>query len=169
MENKSTKPTGKEKATVNHHTSPARILTKVETEDKPSKPRLSLVERQSLVNGPRRASDNVSQKRRISSFHKPLPPPVVPPSITDIYRFPSESPVKQSPSPVKPIHPTKPRSSENKENAGPTWSLGSGRKRRKTFNVTLEKLAKMTAEEMQAEKDWEADLANQRRRQSVAL
>lgn len=169
MENKSTKPTGKEKVTVNSHTSPVRILTKAETEDKHSKPRLSLVERQSLVNGPRRTSDNVSQKRRTSSFHKPLLPPVVPPSITDIYRFPSESPIKQSPSPVKPIHLVKCRASEDKENAAPAWSLGSGRERRKTFNATLEKLAKMTAAEMQAEKDWEVDLANQRRRQSVAL
>ena len=33
----------------------------------------------------------------------------------------------------------------------------------------MEKLAQMTREEMQADKDWEADLANKRRRQSVAV
>ena len=176
MESISTKPPAKEPVIAKTNPSPTRIPTASQPDKKAStaKTRLSLVERQTLVNGPRRASDTAPQKRRTSSLHKPLPPPAVPPSITDIYRFPSESPVKQSPSPVKPIHHPKHTSypssnTEDKENAAPSWSLNGPRERRKTFNITLEKLAKMTREEMQADKEWEADLADKRRRQSVAL
>jgi hypothetical protein len=61
---------------------------------------------------------------------------------------------------------------EEKENSTPltTWPLVvGGRERRRTFNVTMQKLAQMTREEMQADQDWEASLANKRRRQSVAI
>lgn len=130
------------------------------------KPRLSLVERQSLTNANRPTSDSTSRKRRTSSIHKPIPTPSQP--SLDIFRFPSESPPKQPPPQTKPVQriPPKPVQTEDKENSLPVFGA---RERRKTFNATLEKLAQMTREEMQADKDWEADLANKRRRQSVAV
>ena len=137
-------------------------------EKKISKPRLSLVERQSLVNGNRPTTDP-SRKRRISSLHKPIDPQTLNIS-PDIFRFPSESPPKQPPpKPTQRASHIKPAVSytEDKENT-PVGVFG-GRERRKTFNVTMEKLAQMTREEMQADKDWELNLANKRRRQSVAI
>ena len=154
-----------------------------------TKPRLSLIERQSLLNSSSRPSSttiisadtNPPKKRRTSTLHKPLPPPSQPmaPSV-DIFRFPSESPPKQPP--AKPSHhprPTKPPPSsteEDKENAAPrapppaSWPVViGGRERRKTFNVTMEKLAQLTREEKQADRDWEAEIAAKRRRQSVAI
>jgi hypothetical protein len=141
------------------------------------KPRLSLVERQSLANTARTA-DPVSKKRRISSLHKPTLPALQlnPPSTSpDVFRFPSESPPKQQ---TKPPHrnPSKPISrsthsseSSDKENTAPSWPVViGGRERRRTFNVTMEKLAQMSRDEMQADREWESNLAK-RRRQSVAL
>lgn len=132
-----------------------------------AKPRLSLVERQSLTNANRASLDSTSRKRRASSIHKPIPVPPAQPS-PDIFRFPSESPPKQPPPTTNPIQriPPKPTQIENKENSLPIFGA---RERRRTFNATMEKLAQMTREEMQADKDWEANLANKRRRQSVAV
>jgi hypothetical protein len=90
----------------------------------------------------------------------------------DIFRFPSESPPKQPSKPVDRIPPrSRPASTDDKENAQPPpfSAPSSGRERRKTFNATMEKLAQMTREEMQADGDWEANLASKRRRQSVAI
>ena len=162
----------------------------MESVTKPSQKRLSLVERQSLINSSSRTQDP-ARKRRTSSLHKPLLPPssntFASTASPDIFRFPSESPPKQ---PVKPIsrpapsskppptvhHPKVAKVSEDKENVAPgvisSWQQelnSSGRERRKTFNATLEKLAKMTAEEMQADADWEAEMKAKRRRQSVAI
>ena len=166
--------------------SPSQPDKKVST-----KPRLSLIERQSLSNSSSRPSStttaattdiNPPKKRRTSTLHKPLPPPSQPtaPSV-DIFRFPSESPPKQAP--AKPSHhprPTKPpppsSTEEDKENTAPrapppaSWPVViGGRERRKTFNVTMEKLAQLTREEKQADRDWEAEIAAKRRRQSVAI
>ena len=127
------------------------------------KPRLSLVERQSLNN-------TSNARRRTSALHKPLPQ-------QDVFRFPSESPER----PVHAKHPKPP--TEDKENRRPAsnttvvarpgpstpTSVGPGmvaRERRKTFNSTMEKLAQMARDEMQADKDWEANL---KRRRSVAI
>lgn len=131
-----------------------------------TKPRLSLVERQSLTNASRATSDSSSHKRGISSIHKPVATSSQP--SLDIFRFPSESPPKQPPPTTKPIQrvPPKPVQTEDKENSHPVFAV---RERRKTFNMTMEKLAQMTREEMQADQDWEASLANKRRRQSVAV
>jgi len=153
-------------------------------DQKHTKPRLSLVERQSLLNSSSRPSSttdpNPSKKRRTSSLHKPLAASQSTPSL-DIFRFPSESPPKQTQPPAKPSHPpartTKPPPSttthEDKENVGPhpsSWPVViGGRERRKTFNVTMEKLAQLTREEKQADRDWEAEIAAKRRRQSVAM
>ena len=141
-----------------------RGVSTSQTEKNVAKPRLSLVERQSLTNASRTTtSDCTSRKRRISSLHKPIP---TQPSL-DIFRFPSESPPKQSLPISKPIQriPPKPIQAEYKENSLPVFGA---RERRKTFNATMEKLAQMTREELQADKEWEAYLANKRRRQSVA-
>jgi hypothetical protein len=148
-------------------TQPARVSSS-QPEKKTVKPRLSLVERQSLKN-PNRTSDPTSHKRRISSLLKPNIPDPTPP---DIFRFPSESPPKQSP--IKRTSIPKPTQLvvKDKENVTPlsTWPVVvGGRERRRTFNATMEKLAQMTREEMQADKEWETALANKRRRQSVAI
>lgn len=149
------------------------------TNKAPSKPRLSLVERQSLANGTRPTLD--SSKHRASSQQKPvLNQGAKPSTIPDIFRFPSESPPKASVPTAKPTHriPPKPASrpmslsnanTDDKENSLSDWSNTGSRERRKTFNMTMEKLAQMTREEMQTDRDWEADLANKRRRQSVAV
>jgi hypothetical protein len=143
-----------------------------------AKPRLSLVERQSLVNGTRPTSD--SGKPRTSSQQKPASNSEARlPVVSDIFRFPSESPPKSSLPTAKPTQriPPKPASrpmslsnvnTDDKENTTPNWSHMGGRERRRTFNMTMEKLAQMTREEMQTDRDWEADLASKRRRQSVA-
>src|SRR6266496_5738970 len=69
-----------------------RAASTSQPEKNVTKPRLSLVERQSLMNASRTtASDSTSRKRRISSLHRPIP---TQPSL-DIFRFPSESPPKQ--------------------------------------------------------------------------
>lgn len=149
---------------------PAKVTTQVVPPKASSKPRLSLVERQSLSN----TKDN-SRQRRISSLHKPLPQPSQPLPTPDIFRFPSESPPKQpsqhAPKVIERIPPRRDPAVEDKENTVPTWpSQGAaGRERRKTFNATMEKLAQMTREEMQGDGDWEAALASKRRRQSVAI
>jgi hypothetical protein len=157
---------------------PAPLQQPAQQEKKTAKPRMSLVERQSLSNGARSA-DPAAKKRRISSLHKPFPPPQItaPSTSPDIYRFPSESPPKQpQPKPLQ-RNPSKPASrpihyssdSSDKENTAPSWPVViGGRERRRTFNVTMEKLAQMTREEMQADNEWESNLAK-RRRQSVAL
>jgi hypothetical protein len=157
------------------------------------KPRLSLIERQSLSNTSSSASTSAStsrhstepsKKRRISSLHQPLPsskttvqPTVLPP--TDLFRFPSESPPKHPTKPT-PSHrpaptvsrPISDSDSSDKENVAPLTSwpvVVGGRERRKTFTITMEKMARMSQEEMQLDKEWESSLANKRRRQSVAL
>jgi hypothetical protein len=141
------------------------------------KPRLSLVEQQSVTNATRIA-DPISKKLRISSEHKPAVPVLQlnPPSTSpDIFRFPSESPPKQQTKPrhrnplklvSRPIHSSE---SSDKENTAPSWPVViGGQERRRTFNVTMEKLAQMSHDEMQADREWESNLAK-RRRQSVAL
>jgi hypothetical protein len=133
----------------------------------PVKPRLSLVERQSLINTSR-SSDVALKKRRISNLHDSLPKPSKPFTNPDIFRFPSESPPKQPAKvPSNPI--SRPISDKDKENSEPSCPQSTtGRQRRRTFNITMEKLARMTQNEMQADVDWEANLAK-RRRQSVAI
>src|SRR2546423_8293785 len=154
------------------------------------KPRLSLIERQSSSNtssstttSTSRQATEPSKKRRISSLHQPLPPKTnvkytaLPP--TDLFRFPSESPPKQPLRPTPSHRPAPPVSrpvsdsdSSDKENVAPltSWPIVvGGRERRKTFTITMEKMAKMNQEEMQLDKEWESSLANKRRRQSVAL
>src|SRR5579862_2241347 len=179
MESLSTKPPPKEiivkqepSATPPSPVRPAPASTKTHQSssqtEKAAKPRLSLVERQSLMNASR-TSDAPVKKRRISNLHDPLPNPSTQLlKSSDIFRFPSESPPKQ---PVKTAPKAAPRttSSSDKENTAPSWPQNiSGRERRRTFNVTMEKLARMTQEELQADTDWEANLSK-RRRQSVAI
>jgi len=146
--------------------------TKPMTTGKPtSKPRVSLVERQSLHNRP-----VAPAKRRTSTLHNPLSQS----SPQDVFRFPSESPPKKSASPPKPTSPVRspvhspvrsPRRGEDKENVVPVvWPpVQGGRERRRTFNATMEKLQQMTREEMQGDWEWEENLKAKRRRQSVAL
>ena len=149
------------------------------------KPRLSLVERQSSSNttSTSRQATEPSKKRRISSLHQPLPPKTnveyTALTPTDLFRFPSESPPKQPLKPTPSHRPAPPVSrpvsdsdSSDKENVAPLTSwpvVVGGRERRKTFTITMEKMAKMNQEEMQLDKEWESSLANKRRRQSVAL
>ena len=161
----------------------AVAVQKATTVDKPGKSRMSLVERQSLMNSRPPSSITDNRKRRTSSLHKSIPTQPTSTSTTtstttlasttspDIFRFPSESPPKQ-PKPVsRPTHPppVRPLLPEDKENSLSSYVTSTGRERRKTFNMTMEKLAQMTREENQADKDWEANLANKRRRQSVAI
>jgi hypothetical protein len=163
-------------------------LASSQTEKKPPsvKPRMSLMERQSLANTSRQTHEP-SKKRRISSLHnKPIPPPPTTPSLppSDLFRFPSESPPKhpQSTKPAPSQRPAPPpvsrpplvyeSDSSDKENSAPltSWPVViGGRERRKTFNITMEKMARMNQEEMQFDKEWEVSLASKRRRQSVAL
>lgn len=166
---------------------PSRVSSS-QAEKKIGKPRLSLVERQSLMNSnrPTTSDTTTSRKRRKSSLHKHTISNTTN-SSADIFRFPSESPPKQQQPFKRPpttTTTTKPLQRlvvvedgakvvvEDKENNTPlsTWPVViGGRERRQTFNVTMEKLARMTREEMQADKEWEAALANKRRRQSVAI
>jgi hypothetical protein len=159
-----------------------------------TKPRLSLIERQSLQNRPLAPT-----KRRTSTLHNP----VLPQDSPDIFRFPSESPPKnpqpQHSSPPKPATTNNPatkkpsmisppkivsplrspirspqrsprRQGEDKENVRGAWPpVQGGRERRRTFNATMEKLQKMTMEEMQGDREWEENLKVKRRRQSVAI
>ena len=159
---------------------PTKVPTRVtsQPDKKVDQPRLSLVDRQSLLNTSRPTTStptdpNPTKKRRTSSLHKPLPQslPHHPLPSLDIFRFPSESPPKQS---VKPSHQPRPPKPtvEDKENGPPppSWPVViGGRERRKTFNLTMERLAQLTREENQADRDWEAEIAAKRRRQSVAI
>lgn len=157
------------------------------------KPRLSLIERQTMANTSSttsRQSNEPSKKRRISSLHAPILPPKSTTTASslassDLFRFPSESPPKQAqstkpppsqrtaaPPPVSRSSLVYESDSSDKENGAPltSWPIVvGGRERRKTFTATMEKMARMNQEEMQFDKEWEATLAHKRRRQSVAL
>src|SRR5271169_965209 len=110
-----------------------------------TKPRLSLVERQSLQNTSQRPSSTTSRRR--SNLHPPQPS-------GDIFRFSSESPPKPPTSPPK--HTSSP----------PKWPPTiTGRERRRTFNLTMEKIAHLAREEESFDSPEIWEKSSKRRRQ----